>query len=40
VVGQLNDDIADALQLRDVAVATIIWLSIYGMHISPPGEYD
>jgi len=33
VVGQQNADIADTLQLRDVAVATIFWFSIYGIHI-------
>jgi len=33
VVGQQNADIADTLQLRDIGVATILWLSIYG-------EYD
>jgi len=33
VVGQQNADIADALHLRDVAEATIFWLSIYGVHI-------
>ena len=33
MVGQQNADIADTLQLRDVAMATIFWLSMYGMHI-------
>jgi len=33
VVGQRNADIADILHLRDVAMATIFWLSIYGVHI-------
>jgi len=28
-----NADIADTLQLRDIAMATISWLSIYGVHI-------
>jgi len=28
VVGQQNKDIADTLQLRDVAMATIYWLSM------------
>ena len=28
-----NADIADALQLRDVDMATTFWLPIYGMHI-------
>jgi len=29
VVGQQNADITDTLQLGDVAMATIFWLSIY-----------
>jgi len=33
VVGRENADIADNLQLRDVAMATIFWLYIYGVHI-------
>jgi len=33
VVGRQNADIADTLQLRDVAMATIFWFSTYGMHI-------
>jgi len=34
VVGRQNADIADTLQLiRDIAMATIFWLSIYGVHI-------
>jgi len=33
VVGQQNADIADTLQLRDVDMATIFWLSMYGVHI-------
>jgi len=33
VVGQQNADIADTLQLRDVAMATVSWISIYGVHI-------
>jgi len=33
VVGRQNADIADTLHLRDVAMATIYWLSIYGVHI-------
>jgi len=40
VVGQENVDIADTLQLRDVAMATIFWLPIYGHTLAPPGEYD
>ena len=33
MVGQQIADIADTLQLKDVAMATIFWLSIYGVHI-------
>ena len=33
MVVQQNADIADTLQLRDVAMATIFWLSVYGVHI-------
>jgi len=33
VVGQQNAGIANTLQLMDIAVATIFWLSIYGVHI-------
>ena len=33
MVGRQNADIADTLHLRDVAMATIVWLSIYGVHI-------
>jgi len=33
VVDQQNADTADTLQLRHVAMATIFWLSIYGVHI-------
>jgi len=33
VVGRQNADIADTLYLRDVAMAIIFWLSIYGVHI-------
>ena len=33
MVGQQNADICDIVQLRDVAMATILWLSIYGLHI-------
>jgi len=33
VVDQQNADIADTLQLRDIAMATIFWLSVYGVHI-------
>ena len=30
MVGRQKADIADTLHLRDVAMATIFWLSIYG----------
>ena len=33
MVGRQNADIADTLHLRDVAMATTFWLSIYGVHI-------
>jgi len=33
VVGRQNADTAYTLHLRDVAMATIFWLSIYGVHI-------
>jgi len=33
VVGHQNADIADTLHLRDIAMAAIFWLSIYGVHI-------
>jgi len=33
VVGQQNTDIANTLQLRDLATATIFWLSVYGVHV-------
>jgi len=33
VVGQQNADIADTLQLRDIATANIFWLSISVVHI-------
>ena len=38
MVGQQNADIADTLQLRDVAIATIFWLSMYGCTLAaaPP----
>ena len=32
MVGRQNEDIADTLHLRDVAMATIFWFSIYGAH--------
>jgi len=40
VVGRQNADIASTLHLRDVAMATIFWLTIYGCTSAPPGEYD
>jgi len=33
VVDQQNADIIDTLQLRDIAMANIFWLSIYVVHI-------
>ena len=33
MVGQQNADIGDTTQLRDVAMATISWLSMCGVHI-------
>jgi len=33
VVGQQNANIADTLQLRDVATGNIFWLSIFVVHI-------
>jgi len=33
VVGRQTADIADALHIGDVTVATIFWLSVYGVHI-------
>jgi len=32
MVGRQNADIADMLHLRDVAMATIFWLCMYGVH--------
>jgi len=42
VVGLHNADIADTLHLRDVATATIFWLSIglYGVTLASPSKYD
>ena len=40
MVDQQNADIADTLQLRYVAMATIFWLSIYGCTLVPPSESD
>jgi len=33
VVGQQNADITNTLQLRDIAMANIFWLSMYAVHI-------
>ena len=33
MVSQQNADITDTLQLRDVAMANIFWLSMYAVHI-------
>ena len=33
MVGQQNADIGDILHIGDVAMATIFWLSVYGVHI-------
>jgi len=33
VVSQQNAGIADTLQLRDVAMANIFWLSVYALYI-------
>jgi len=38
VVDQQNADIADTLQLRNVAMANIFWLSIYAVHIGATGR--
>jgi len=40
VVGRQNADIADTLQLTDVAMATIFGFLYMGCTLSPPGEYD
>jgi len=43
VVGLQNADIADTLQLRDVAMATILpffGFLYMGCILAPPGEYD
>jgi len=39
VLGQQNADIADTLQLSDVAIATIFCLTV-GCTLTSPGEYD
>jgi len=33
VVGQQNADIANTLQLRDIVMANIFWLSIFAVQI-------
>jgi len=38
-IGQQNADIADILQLRDVAMATIFVFTYTGCTLAPPGEY-
>ena len=40
MVRRQNADIADTLHMRDVAMATIFWFSVYEVHIGAPGEYD
>jgi len=43
VVGQQNADIADTLQLRDVAMATTFWLSVgfdFGCMIASDTLFD
>ena len=40
MVGRQNADIANTVHVRDVAMATIFWLSIYVVTLAPPGEYD
>ena len=43
MVGQQNADIDGAVQLRDVVMATIFWLSIYGSMgctLAAAGKYD
>jgi len=40
VVGGQNADIANNLQLRDVAMATIFGFLYMGCTLAPPGEYD
>jgi len=39
VVGRQNADIADTLQLRDVAMATIFVFLYLGCTLASPGEY-
>ena len=33
MVGPQNADIAGTLHLRDVDMATVFWISIYGVHV-------
>jgi len=40
VVGQQNVDIADNLQLRDIAMATVFVFLHMGYTLAPPGEYN
>ena len=40
MVGQENANIADSLQLRDVAMATIFVFLYIRCTLVPPGEYD
>ena len=40
MVGRQNADIADTLQLRDVAMATVFGFLYTGCTWAPPGEYD
>ena len=40
MVGQENANIADSLQLRDVAMATIFVFLYIRCTLAPPGEYD
>jgi len=40
VVGQQNADIADTLQLRDAAMATVFVSLCMGCTFAPPGVYD
>ena len=35
-----HEDIANIEVLTVVCMATIFWLSMYGVTLAPPGEYD
>jgi len=35
-----DEDIADLGVLRDIAMATIFWLSVYGVSLVPLDEYN